>query len=157
MPGVWRCGRCGLECEDARLDVPCSAPSGAWGAGSAAWPLKLHFALQPSVYTKIDDLSKKKFARLLTFWKKNKMFSADKINAMEGICAGDSFNLESLSKDDLCDLRAMLESMEEDVSLEDLVAKNPDFVKVRMGGYHSGAIDDPVLTKFRFSRRAANV
>mmetsp|Transcript_19083 Transcript_19083/g.39750 ORF Transcript_19083/g.39750 Transcript_19083/m.39750 type:complete len:458 (+) Transcript_19083:4-1377(+) len=82
-----------------------------------------------SVYTKIDDLSKKKFARLLTFWKKNKMFSADKINAMEGICAGDSFNLESLSKDDLCDLRAMLESMEEDVSLEDLVAKNPDFVK----------------------------
>ncbi|GMI42170.1 hypothetical protein TrCOL_g12921 [Triparma columacea] len=84
-----------------------------------------------SVYSKIDDQSKKKLARLLTIWKKNSMFPLNKIAIMEGIASPDAptFNLDSLSKADLLDLRAMLHSMGEDVSLEELVEKNPEFVK----------------------------
>ena len=103
-----------------------------------------------SVYSKIDDQSKKKLARLLTIWKKNRcvthiaslpsppplsnplykhmpssMFPLNKIAIMEGIASPDAptFNLDSLSKADLLDLRAMLHSMGEDVSLEEVRVK----------------------------------
>lgn len=82
-----------------------------------------------SVYIKIAEAHKKKLKRLLGIWKDNERFSGETIATMEGFCSSSSLSLSSIPAVDVDDLRAMLTSMGEDVSLEDLIKKDPELVK----------------------------